>query len=231
MSENQVFPADYYLSFPHLRLSRKQYLILENDSLYHVKIKKEQSYVTFIEYISEIKKMEVIMHRSKYGSHLYALFLPRVGKKKSYYVAPMKFGYRTEDWQRILEFFRVTGFIPHKHPKREKVGKHIPIDPDEHKWFSPNDRIFQLYEDPVFFQELSQIKIGVWPFLLSILGFSFIIPGIVFLTVAFDDLWALGLGFMGASVIMILLGVPKWIQYVKKAKEFGQRYNIEYYFK
>ena len=231
MSKDQLFPADYYLSFPHLQLMNKRFLIIDNYSLYEVKIKKEQSHVSFIEHISDVLKMDVIMVSSKHGSKLFARFLPREGKKKSYYVGPMKFGYRKEDWQRIIEFFRSTGFSPHKHLNPNWMTKFIPINPDEQVWFSPNDRIFQLYEDPVFFSELKTIKIGFWTVFLTILGISGVIPGIILASSALEDTWIAVIFLFSVCGLFLLYGLPKWIRYVKRKKEFGQKYNIEYYFK
>jgi len=196
-----------------------------------VNIKKEQSHVTFIEHISDVLKMDITMVSSKYGSKLFANFLPREGKKKSYFVAPMKFGYRKEDWQRIIEFFRATGFIPHKHLNPNWISKFIPINPDEQLWLSPNDRIFQLYEDPVFFNELSSIKLSFWTAFLTIIGISGIIPGIILAIIALEDAWIAVIILFGVCGLFLVYGLPKWIRYARKKKEFGQKHNIEYYFK
>lgn len=232
MSDERQFSADYYLSFPHLRLTNKKFIVLENSSLYLVKIRGEHSQVIFIEQISDILKMEVAMVRSRYGSYLYAYFLPREGKKKVYFVSPLKGFYKDEDWQRIVEFFRETGFKPHLFPDREKASKETrPINMDEKVWFSPNDRIFQLYEDPVFFDELSMIKIGFWPIFLSILGFSCILPAIIFAIIAIEQTWIAVLILFSISMLFLLFGLPQWILHKRRRKEFAQKYNIEYYFK
>jgi len=231
MSEEHLFPTDHYLSFPHLQLTKKRFLILDNNSLLHVKIKGEQSQVTFIEHISDILKMDIMMVKSQHGSNLFARFLPREGKRKFYFVSPRKFGYKIEDWQRVLEFFRVTGFIPHKHPNPDKISKFIPINPDDQVWFSPNDRIFQLYKDPVFFDELVTMNIRFLPVFLSILGFIGLLPAIILTGSAWDDSWIAVIILFSVSSLFLLYGLPKWIRYGKRKKEFGQKYNIEYYFK
>ena len=232
MSEDQFFPPDYYLSFPHLRLSRKRFIILENDSLYHVKIKGDQSHVKYIDHLSEIQKMEVVMVRSKYNSHLFAFFLPRVGRKKSYPVSALKGFYKDSDWQRVINFFRETGFKPHIYANRELASKITrPISMDDRVWFPPHDQVFQLYQDPVFFEQLTSITIKAFPIILAIIGFSALIPSIIFAIVAFDDFLLVSISLLGVSTILLALGLPKLIRYVKKKKDLVNKYNIGYYFK
>ena len=232
MSEDQIFPEDYYLSFPYLRLTNKRFLILDNNSILNVVIKKGQSYVTLVGYISDIKKMDVFMISSKYGSKLYAGFVPREGKKQIFLVGPMKLRYRKEDWQRILDFFRSTGFIPHKNPAPEKFHtKFYPIHPDEHMWFAPNDRIFQLYEDPTFFEELKTVRPGFWAPFLTVFASIGIIVGIVLAIVLWEDIWIGIIIYFAISGLFLLYGILKLIKFAKRRKEFGKKYGIEYYFK
>ncbi len=231
MSEDQIFPVDYYLSFPYLRLSERRYIILDNQSLFHVKIKKDKSYVTLIHHIPDILKMEVLMVRMKYSSYLSANFMPKEGKKKSYVVAPQSTFYKLEDWRRVANFFRLTGFKPHIFPDTNKINsKFIPISPDETVWFDPNDIIFQLYDDPAFMENY-YYKLRIWPILLSIFGCSFFITGLIFAFVAFDLFLSIFLILGGSGGLLMLLGLPGTIRTFKQRKDFLRKYNLERHFK
>ena len=232
MREVHIRPSDYYLSFPHLRLSKRKYLILENGRLCIVRTKNQQSKVTFYEYINQIRKMEVKLVKSRYGSYLAIFFLPAIGRKKAFRVSPLEgFSYKDSDWLRVIKFFKVSGFKPHKYPDREKAIRITkPINMDARVWFSPYDKIFQLYKDPEFMKELTKLKMRTWPTVLTTSGFLTLAFGIVYLF-TFYDLLFLWLILLIISLSLIILGLPVFIKDTKTRKELENKHDLEYHFR
>ena len=77
MSDPLQFTEDQHISFPYVMLSKKKFLLVENNRLYYAKLQSGQSFYTPIAQLSEIRKLEAQMYHSKNASYLYISILPR----------------------------------------------------------------------------------------------------------------------------------------------------------
>ena len=233
MNQPLEFPKNYYESLPHLRLSKKKYLAIENDLLYLVKIHSDQSIFTQLYHCSEIQKVTVQMQRSKNGSYLSMYLLLRMGKKKGFFIRPRKFGYSQVDWIQIPEFFRAIGFrseiLPVDKIGLEDIDKGWQVR-GPYRYFSSDDKIFALFENPEFVEELKLIHLSPFAIMLIVIGAICLFPAIMFGLIPITPKNILFWVFSGISVLSLVTGISKLKKYSQIKKAFAAKYDISYYF-
>jgi preprotein translocase subunit Sss1 len=232
MSELQ-FPEDHHLAYPHVRLSKKKYLVFENDQLYLAKLKADQAIYTPIVHRSEIRKLEAQMFHSQNGNSLHINILPRMGKKKSYLVHAKKLSYKQPDWVQIDDFFLALDFQPNPaYPeKRLREAQTALSVGGLYLYFPAGDRVFELCENPMFKQELESKSLKFLPILFMILGFIGLIIAIVLGVIAYEDtstpVWIISV----ASLACFGYSIPQIQKHIRNKKDFIQKYDLAYYFK
>ena len=232
MSELQ-FPEDHHLSYPHVRLSKRKFLVFENDQLYLAKLKADQSIYTPIVHRSEIRKLEAQMVHSQNSNSLHLNILPRMGKKKSYLVRPKKLSYKKTDWVQIDEFFLALDFQSNPaYPEKQlrEVQTHLLLG-GLYLYFPVGDRVFELCENPMFKQELASQSLKFFPILLIIFGFIGLIVAIVMGILAYQQTSTAVWIISAASLACFGYSIPQIRKYSGKRKDFIQKYDLAYYFK
>ncbi|WP_371802660.1 hypothetical protein [Candidatus Lokiarchaeum ossiferum] len=233
MSQPLVFPQNHYESLPHIRISKKRYLVIENNFLYLVKLHSDQSIFTQLFLCSEIQKFVVQMQRSKNGSYLQLSILPRTGKKKGFFIRPRKFGYSPIDWMQIPEFLNIIGFkselLPSNKKRLEDIQKAWEVR-GPYRYFSSEDKIFDLFENLEFVEELKMIRLNPLGIVLTTLGACCLIPAIIFGFIPLSTPNYLFWIFSGITLPFLGIGISKINLFIKKKKKFAKKYDIEYYF-
>ena len=227
------FPEDHHLAYPHVRLSKRKFIVFENDQLYLAKLKGDQAIYTPIIHRSEIRKLDAIMIHTKNGNSLYIHILPRMGKKKSYLVHAKKLSYSKPDWVQIDDFFLALDFqsnpvYPEKQLREVQTARLVG---GLYLYFPVGDRVFELCQDPMFKQELESQRPKFLSILLVVFGFLGLISAVVLGILVYEQtrtvFWLLSvvsLAFLGYSI-------PQLRKNFKKHKNFIQKYDLAYYFK
>ncbi|MHA1745570.1 MAG: hypothetical protein ACTSWW_06195 [Promethearchaeota archaeon] len=221
------------VAYPNVRLSKKKFLVLENDHLYHGKIKEGQALYTPIAHRSEIRKLSAQMIHSRNGTALHIYILPQTGNRRHFLVHSKKLAYKQEDWVQIDEFFRDLDFLPSPVPEERNLRDaqtSLQVN-GLYRYFPVGDRIFELGHDPVFKQELESQRPKFLSILLVVFGFLGLIGAVVLGIMVYEQastvFWILSvvsLAFLGCSI-------PQLSKNFKKHKNFIQKYDLAYFFK
>ncbi|MHA1518543.1 MAG: hypothetical protein ACTSRK_00035 [Promethearchaeota archaeon] len=232
--QSQQFPEDRYLSYPHTRLSKKKFLVFENDQIYHVELKSGQSLYTPIAYKSEIRKLEMHMQHMKHGPYLSIFLLPRTGKKKYYMVLPEHGPYKPSDWQQVVDFFLSMGFQPTPVPQRvmrlEECTNASQVG-GPYRYFPVGDRVFESWQNSDFVREIESLYLNPLYVLFFVIGitvmFVTLLLGIFAYQYAKIGVWITGF----LAVVFLGYGIPHVSRYNRDKKAFIQKYDMEFYFK
>ncbi len=235
MSQPQPFPENHYQSLPHLRISKRKFLAIENDLPYLVKIRDGQSLFTALFQCSEIQKIQVQMQRSKNGSYLYIYILPRMGKRKQFLIRNRAgLGYSQEDWVQIPEFVRSLGFqsepLPPNRSGLDEIQSAMLVT-GPYRYFASEDKIFRLFENPEFMEELKGVRISVLGLFLTIFGGAGLVMGITFAAMAYTTMKSMVWISSAIGVLLLGIGIPKLKKSQRIKKAFVKKYDIQYYFK
>ncbi|MHA1745571.1 MAG: hypothetical protein ACTSWW_06200 [Promethearchaeota archaeon] len=168
------FPENHHLSFPHVRLSKKTFLVFEKDQIYYTTLQSGQSVSTPIIHRSEICKLEVQHFYSYRAPSLFIRIIPRIGMEKLYVVSPKKFLFPHTQEQRtqISDFFLALDFHPSPVPEGKSLrdASNSARVKDIHRYFPAGDRLFDLCKNPEFKQKLESFKTPDLAWFLLLLG-------------------------------------------------------------
>ncbi|MHA1584708.1 MAG: hypothetical protein ACTSWL_05605 [Promethearchaeota archaeon] len=229
------FPVNHYESLPHLRLSKKKFLAIENGVLYKVKVHEDESLFTAIFRVSEIQKIQVQMLRSKNSTNLILTVLPRFGKKKNFSIHPIKFArYTRDDWVQIPKFLKTIDFqaepLPINLKGLDEIEKSMWVT-GPYRFFSSKDKIFQLLRNPEFVEEVKGANLSFLGLILTVFGGIMLIIIVLFAFLLYAEfktaIWIIS----PLSLLFLLIGIPKIMKNNKNKKMVIEKYDIGYYFK